>query len=258
MLLTWSIRDQFGRSTLSTHRTLKRCRILHLRTMDAHIPDKIRITSHHQYHAPEHLTPDNVHHSPLEQFKEWFRFANDRKIPEPEAMSIATASLSGIPSSRTVLLKEVDESGFIFYTNYTSRKSRELTENPHAALNFYWRDISRQVRVVGRVEKVDEKQSVEYYNSRPVGSRIGAWASPQSKTVQDDEVRIRFEEYERNFLASGVGGKQIEIPKPEFWGGWRVVPFEVEFWLGKPSRLHDRVCYRRGEDGEWTIQRLAP
>jgi len=225
--------------------------------MDVHIPARIRVTSHHQYHAQEHLVPDNVHQSPLQQFKEWFRFATDHKIPEPEAMSIATASKSGVPSNRMVLLKEVDETGFVFYTNYTSRKSQELTENPHAALTFYWRDIHRQVRVVGRVEKISEKESVDYYNSRPIGSRIGAWASPQSKPVGETEVHTRYEELEKKFLA-GKDTSQVEIPKPDYWGGWRVVPSEVEFWLGKPSRLHDRVCYTLTESGDWNIRRLAP
>jgi len=221
------------------------------RLMNVEIPDKIKITSHHQYHAPEHLSPDEVHKSPLEQFKEWFQFAADNKVPEPEAMSMATVSKEGIPSSRTVLLKEVDETGFVFYTNYTSRKSEELSGNPHAALNFYWRDIHRQVRVIGRVEKVSEEESIEYFNSRPIGSRIGAWASPQSRAVGEGELQQRYEEFEKKF----EGGS---IPRPGYWGGWRIVPFEVEFWLGKPSRLHDRVSYTRSDGGEWALRRLAP
>jgi pyridoxamine-phosphate oxidase len=191
--------------------------------MDVHNPDKLRVTSHHQYHTPEHLTPTDVYRSPLEQFKEWFRFANDHNVPEPEAMSIATVSKSGIPSCRTVLLKEVDENGFVFFTNYNSRKSQELTENPNAALNFYWRGISRQVRVVGRVEKVSERISTEYFSSRPVGSKIGAWASPQSKPVSEGEVQARYVEFEKRFV-DGKDSDQEDIPRPEYWGGWRVIP----------------------------------
>jgi len=224
--------------------------------MDVNIPDKIRITTHHQYNSPQHLSPNDVHLSPLEQFKDWFKFAADNNVPEPEAMSIATASKEGVPSSRMVLLKEVDGTGFVFYTNYTSRKSRELIENPRAALNFYWRDIHRQVRVVGRVEKMSEAESTAYYDSRPVGSRIGAWASPQSQPVDEGEVQARYEQFKDKFTS---GEKEDgDIPRPEHWGGWRIIPSEVEFWMGQPSRLHDRVSYIRSEGGEWTIRRLAP
>jgi len=226
------------------------------RTMNADVPDKLRITSHHQYHAPEHLTPANVHKSPLEQFKEWFRFANDRKVPEPEAMSIATVSKAGIPSCRMVLLKEVDEHGFVFYTNYASRKAQEIAENPHAALTFYWKDVHRQVRVIGQLEKVSEAESEEYYKSRPLGSRIGAWASPQSAPVGEDEVQTRYDEFTGKYV-DGKGDNPV-VPKPANWGGFRIIPTEVEFWLGKPSRLHDRVSYIRTDNGEWTIRRLAP
>jgi pyridoxamine-phosphate oxidase len=188
--------------------------------MNIDIPEKIKITSHHQYDAPEHLTPDQVHKSPIEQFKQWFTFAANSSVPEPEAMSLATVSKDGVPSSRMVLLKEVDESGFLFFTNYSSRKSEELASNGHAALNFYWREIHRQVRVVGRVEKVDEETSTGYFHTRPIGSRIGAWASPQSQPVGEQELQERYSQFEKKF-ADGGG----RIPRPEHWGGWRILPW---------------------------------
>lgn len=194
-----------------------------LATMDTSIPEKIRITSHLQYNVEEHLTPAGVLNTPLEQFKDWFRFAHDHGVPEPEEMAIATATKSGIPSCRMVLLKEVDTAGFVFFTNYDSRKSQEISENPVAAITFYWRNIHRQVRVVGRVEKLGNDESIAYYNSRPLGSRLGAWASPQSKQVEEGEVQARYEE----FKAKYVGEKDVteaEVPKPEHWGGWRIIP----------------------------------
>ncbi|ORY27647.1 hypothetical protein BCR39DRAFT_537602 [Naematelia encephala] len=247
-------------------------------------PTKVKLTSHNQYSTPR-LLRDQLHPDPLIQFNAWFTLAlngdestHTPKVHEPEAMALSTVTLTStststqskvsipIPSTRIVLLKATDSQGFLFYTNYTSRKSQELLENPYASLCFYWRETSRQVRVVGRVEKVDRSDSEAYFNSRPVGSRLGAWASPQSTVVQDGEVQQRVEDVKKRFipdtnLQQGGGQVQgeIEIECPEFWGGWRVIPFEVEFWSGQPSRLHDRFRYTRSDEAsEWIIDRLAP
>ncbi|KAF8527463.1 pyridoxamine 5'-phosphate oxidase [Hysterangium stoloniferum] len=220
------------------------------------------ITTHNQYLALDPPTPASVLPSPLLQFDEWFTAAITSKVREPEAMSLSTCTSAGIPSSRIVLLKQVDARGFVFYTNYESRKSRELTENPHAALAFHWKEVSRQVRVVGRVEKVSKEESEAYFRSRPVGSRIGAWASKQSSVVGEGEVAEKVEEVRKRFGVED-GGTEAELPLPDIWGGWRIIPYEVEFWAGQPSRLHDRVRYLRvGESpldkSEWKIERLAP
>ncbi|KAI0699103.1 hypothetical protein BC835DRAFT_1268108 [Cytidiella melzeri] len=224
-------------------------------------PDKLKIVSHHQYDPPESLSPSSVLASPLEQFRTWFTEVQG-KVHEPEAMSLSTATPSGVPSSRFVLFKQLDKRGFVFFTNYTSRKSQELLENPHAALAFYWREVHRQVRVIGKVEKIAKEESEEYFTSRPVGSRLGAWASDQSKVVGEGEVPAKLEEVKAMFKVDG-DTENAQIPLPEFWGGWRVIPDEVEFWSGKPSRLHDRVRYLRvagSPDGtpEWKVDRLAP
>ncbi|CAG7846790.1 Pyridoxine/pyridoxamine 5'-phosphate oxidase {ECO:0000255/HAMAP-Rule:MF_01629} {ECO:0000255/HAMAP-Rule:MF_01629}; AltName: Full=PNP/PMP oxidase {ECO:0000255/HAMAP-Rule:MF_01629}; Short=PNPOx {ECO:0000255/HAMAP-Rule:MF_01629}; AltName: Full=Pyridoxal 5'-phosphate synthase {ECO:0000255/HAMAP-Rule:MF_01629} [Serendipita indica DSM 11827] len=242
-------------------------------------PSTLTISSHNQYQSPP-FGPTHVHADPLSQFRLWFSIAQSpssseqgqasasnptfkpkSRVQEPEAMSLSTATASGIPSSRMVLLKEIDDKGFVFFTNYTSRKSRELIQNPNAALCFYWRETHQQIRVVGRVEKLEPAASDQYYSSRPLNSRVGAWASPQSQTIGEDELQERVEEVRQRFgLKDEI---EASIPRPEFWGGWRVIPQEVEFWSGKPSRLHDRVRYTRREAPApdaplWIIERLAP
>ncbi|KZT59639.1 Pyridoxine/pyridoxamine 5'-phosphate oxidase [Calocera cornea HHB12733] len=221
----------------------------------------IQITSHNQYVTPPTLNPSTAALSPMTQFQSWFQAAIADGVHEPEAMSLTTVATTSspvpgaaIPSTRVVLLKQSDPRGFVFYTNYTSRKSVELLENPYAALCFYWREVHRSVRVVGRVEKVGSEESDAYFATRPRGSQIGAWASPQSNVVKEGELSARVKHMERKFPEGSA------VPRPEGWGGWRVVPFEVEFWEGKPSRLHDRVRYvaKSGEEGGWEIDRIAP
>jgi len=219
----------------------------------------IQITSHNQYDTPGTLTPASVAPSPMTQFQAWFQAAITAGVHEPEAMAITTVATTSspipgaaIPSTRMVLLKQSDARGFVFYTNYSSRKSIELLQNPYASLCFYWREIHRSVRVVGRVEKASKEESDAYFATRPKGSQVGAWASPQSTVVKEGELSARVKHFERKFPAGD------DVPRPEGWGGWRVVPFEVEFWEGKPSRLHDRIRYvaKSGEDA-WEIDRLA-
>lgn len=184
--------------------------------------DKIRVISHNQYQASDQLSPSTVQLSPVDQFCLWFTEAQG-KVHEPEAMSVSTATANGMPSSRFVLLKQVDKKGFVFFTNYTSRKSQELLENPHAALALYWAEMHRQVRVVGKVEKVSREESEEYFKSRPLGSRIGAWASPQSKAIEEGEMIERFKAVRDRFCVT-ENTLELDVPLPDFWGGWRVVP----------------------------------
>ncbi|KAI6110967.1 pyridoxamine 5'-phosphate oxidase [Pisolithus croceorrhizus] len=229
----------------------------------AETTDTLRVRSHVQYNTPDHITPTNVHRSPLEQFHIWFNEARITGVREPEAMSLSTATASGIPSSRMVLFKQLDKHGFVFYTNYTSRKSKELEENPNAALLFFWREMSRQVRIVGRAEKVSKEENEAYFKSRPVGSQVGAWASKQSSVIEEDILANRLKKFHGRFGVT-EDANEGDVPAPEFWGGWRVIPDEMEFWLGKPSRLHDRIRYVRvngsasDEEPQWKVDRLSP
>jgi pyridoxamine-phosphate oxidase len=184
----------------------------------------IQITHHAQYHTPDTLSPFTVSPSPLEQFHVWFSEAQDGgKVQEPEAMTLSTATKSGIPSARIVLLKQLDSRGFVFFTNYTSRKSQELLENPHAALVFYWREVHRSVRVVGKVEKTSRMESEDYFHSRPLGSRLGAWTSRQSTAIEEGTLPARLDKIKERFEVTD-DEKDAQIPLPDFWGGWRVVP----------------------------------
>ncbi len=194
----------------------------------------------------------DVDADPFRQFRVWFDAATDVGLSEPNAMTLATVSGDGRPSARMVLLKGFDERGFVFYTNYESRKGRELAEMPFAALVFFWVDLERQVRIEGRVERVSAEQSDTYFHGRPEGSQIGAVASHQSQVIASREVI----EQRAAELSAEYAGR--EIPRPEFWGGFRVIPDSVEFWQGRPSRLHDRLRYRRADDGSWAIERLSP
>lgn len=197
------------------------------------------------------LTEQSVSSDPIDQFHGWFQEVMQVDQPDPEAMTLSTALPDGRVSGRIVLLKGFDRKGFVFYTNYGSRKSVEMSVNPHAALTFYWPALNRQVRIEGRIEKVSTEESCEYFRTRPRGSQVGAWASPQSSEIDGREViENRLAELERQF---GDG----EIPCPPFWGGFLLVPDWIEFWQGRESRLHDRILYSLIE-GEWKITRLAP
>jgi len=189
--------------------------------------------------------------SPLQQFERWLHEALTGKLPEPTAMTLATVGPDGRPSTRVVLLKGCDARGFVWYTNYESRKGQELAANPQAALQFHWVELERVVRIEGRVEKTGADESDAYYRTRPLDSRIGAWASPQSKVIPSRAVLVS--------EAARVGARfLLDPPRPPHWGGYRLVPDRFEFWQGRRSRLHDRLRYMLQADGTWLRQRLAP
>lgn len=192
---------------------------------------------------------------PLVQFRLWLDQALSGQLPEPNAMTLATVGDDGRPSTRVVLIKGVDHRGIVWFTNYASRKGRELAAHPQAALQFHWVELERVVRIEGRVERVSEEESDAYYRSRPMDSRIGAWASPQSEVIASRAVLIaNAARYGAKFLPTLVSGGP---PRPSHWGGYRLVPDRWEFWQGRPSRLHDRLRYRL-EAGQWLRERLAP
>lgn len=197
------------------------------------------------------LDVEDVNPDPMVEFGKWLHQAIDASLVEPYAMTLATASADGVPSARMVLLRGHDENGFTFYTDYRSRKGRELAENPRAALVFYWGELERQVRITGSVRRVSQEESEAYFRTRPVGSRVGAWASHQSTVLESREIlEGRWSE-----LSAQFGD---DVPLPEHWGGFRLVPTEVEFWQGRESRLHDRIRYKRLGGGKWVVERLAP
>jgi pyridoxamine 5'-phosphate oxidase len=202
---------------------------------------------------PSALTKTSVDPNPIRQFQVWIDEARANGVSDQDAisMTLATATKAGEPDARIVLLKSFDESGFVFYTNYQSRKANELSENPRACLLFYWPQVWRQVRIEGAVEKISDEESDAYFQSRPLGSKLGAWASNQSEVIDSREtLEARFAELEKQF-----GDK---APRPPHWGGYRVKPIAIEFWQGQENRLHDRLRYRLQEDGTWVIERLGP
>ena len=200
----------------------------------------------------EALQRENLLSDPFSQFEIWFKQACSAQIGDPNAMSLATASVEGRPTIRTVLLKYFDAQGFVFFTNYQSTKARQITENPHVSLLFLWLELDRQVTVTGRAEKIPTKETLRYFLKRPRGSQLGAWVSSQSSVISSRTLlEMKFEEVKRKF-AEG------KIPVPSFWGGYRIRPTEFEFWQGRPNRLHDRFVYRQTEVGVWRIERLAP
>lgn len=204
-----------------------------------------------QEYMRESLDEAGVSREPITQFTRWFDEAINSRMPMVNAMTLASVSAAGQPSARIVLLKEVVQAGFVFYTNYESRKGRELAANPRVALLFYWIELEREVRIEGRVSKVTARESDEYFSSRPLGSRFAAIASQQSQVVTNRAVlEARFSDTEKQ-----AGNNPS---RPACWGGYRVVPEVVEFWQGRPNRLHDRLQYRLRGDGSWTIERLAP
>jgi len=197
------------------------------------------------------LNETSVDKNPFIQFDKWYDSILNSKLNEPTAMMLSTADVNGNPSARIVLLKEIDDSGFVFYTNYGSRKGKDLKENPKAALTFFWDELLRQIRIEGRIEKINRETSKEYFSSRPRESQIGAWVSAQSSVIPNREIlENKFDELEEKF------GNE-EIPLPDFWGGYRVIPNYFEFWQGRENRLHDRICYKK-ENNEWHIFRIAP
>ncbi|WP_461790903.1 pyridoxamine 5'-phosphate oxidase [Pedobacter sp.] len=197
------------------------------------------------------LNEKDIVKNPIAQFEKWFGDAIDAQIYEPNVMTLATADKSGRPNARIVLLKGVDEEGFSFYTNYLSQKGKEIKRNPFACLVFFWAELERQVRIEGKIEKLDKETSEQYFHSRPTGSQIGAIASPQSQVIEGREsLEAKVQE-----LTQQYEGKQI--PKPAHWGGYIVKPTSIEFWQGRPSRLHDRIKFTL-VNGGWKIERLAP
>ncbi|MGF1490046.1 MAG: pyridoxamine 5'-phosphate oxidase [Prochloraceae cyanobacterium] len=189
---------------------------------------------------------------PIDQFASWFQQALDARLNEPNAMSLATVSPDGFPTARIVLLKHFDPAGFVFYTNYNSIKGRHLQQNPRAALVFWWAELERQVRIEGKVAKMPALESDRYFNSRPRNSQLGAWVSAQSEVIPNREIlEQKFSKLDREYANK-------TIPRPPHWGGFRVIPAAIEFWQGRPSRLHDRLRYRLLKGGDWLRERLSP
>lgn len=197
------------------------------------------------------LDEKDIAANPIDQFEKWWKEAVKSEITEVNAMTLSTATKDGKPSARIVLLKDYDENGFVFFTNYNSHKGKELAENHYVALTFFWKEIERQVRIEGKVEKVSAEESDVYFISRPQGSRIGAWASEQSIVIANRQL---LEENVKRFTEEFKNS----IPRPPHWGGYRVMPFKIEFWQGRSNRLHDRIQYTKIQEGSWKAERLAP
>lgn len=194
---------------------------------------------------------NDVRFDPFQQFRVWLDEAIDSQVPEVNAMCLSTLGLNGFPNARIVLLKEMDH-GFVFFTNYESEKGQEIASNPKASLTFFWPDLERQVRIMGEIEKISQSESDTYFHSRPKGSQIGAWTSPQSRVLKNsEELNSLLKKMEKRFETE-------PISRPAHWGGYRLLPIRIEFWQGRPSRLHDRISYQKQENGNWEIVRLAP
>lgn len=212
--------------------------------------DKIRDLR--EEYAKHELLEDQINADPIKQFHNWFNVALKEGVNEPNAMTLATVDSHNKPKARIVLLKEYDENGFVFYTNYQSNKGLEILQNPFVALCFWWNELERQVRIEGEAFKVSREQSESYFKSRPRQSKLGAWTSSQSSVLSGrEELESTFEQLSNEYESK-------EIPLPAFWGGYRIVPTSIEFWQGRTSRLHDRIRYERTEDNEWSVSRLSP
>ncbi|MBC3539693.1 pyridoxamine 5'-phosphate oxidase [Rufibacter sediminis] len=217
------------------------------------MPEPLSLADIRINYSLKELTREAASADPFQQFQTWMQEALTAKADEPTAMTLSTADAQGKPTARVVLLKALEKEGFVFYTNYVSRKGQQLLENPFAALTFFWPALERQVRIEGKVQRVSPEVSEAYFHSRPRGSQIGAWSSPQSQPIQD---RTLLENLEQEYSAKF---KDMEVvPRPEHWGGYLVVPDRIEFWQGRQNRLHDRLLYEVESSGNWRIQRLAP
>ena len=211
-----------------------------------------KIVSLRKEYSSAFLNEEDVNHNPFKQFELWMHQAVEAEILEPNAMTVSSVSSEGKPSSRIVLLRGFDENGFVFYTNYNSHKGHDMAQNNYACLNFFWPELERQIRIEGNIAKIDQQTSTNYFHSRPRESQIGAWASIQSAVIANRKVvEDAFAQYTQKF-------KDLEeIPKPEHWGGYNIKPTSIEFWQGRPSRLHDRLRYTE-VNGAWKIERLSP
>ena len=212
---------------------------------------KVNIADIRIDYSKKELDIRDCNEDPTSQFKVWMREALEAECIEPTAMTVSSCSKEGQPSSRIVLLKDAKDGKFIFFSNYSSRKAKHFDKTPLASINFFWRELERQVNIEGQIVKLDEQDSIDYYNSRPYNSRIGAWASEQSATISSrEELEERFKKYSEQY--------PNEVPKPKDWGGYAIIPTRIEFWQGRPSRLHDRILYIKNGENNWAKERLAP